>query len=59
MVDLLLAMGNPELVCCVGTKIITSILTASPREGKNTNNMLWYTVRKTVKWYNMYNARDS
>ena len=50
IVGLLPEMGNPLLVDRVGMKIAIATLVASLREGRNTANVQWDTVRKTPTW---------
>lgn len=57
IVGLLPELGNPRLKDRVGMKIAISTLNASLREGRNTENVQWDTVRKTPTWYrHMYDT---
>ena len=48
--SLLPEMGNPFLADRVGMKMAIATLVASLREGRNTANVQWDTVRKTATW---------
>ena len=57
MVDLLPAMGNPKVEDRVGMKVAVMSLLASLRDGNNTKNIQWDTVRRTQTWYkSVYDA---